>query len=103
MITARDTTTQVIDVPVTNLGPGVIDALSIRSGPDPGGWIEAEIVAGATATPAVLRLTVRPALTQPVPGSGVAITLSGRSAFATTLPGNRQEVTLPIILHRRFP
>jgi Invasin, domain 3 len=101
-ITARDTTTQVIDLPITNLGPGVIEDLRIDGGGGVGGWVETQIV-GGTTTPAVLRLTVRPARSEPTPEQQDAVWLTGRSLFVTGQDGNRQEVTLRILLHRRFP
>jgi len=100
-LTARDTTTQVIDVPLGNLGPGSITGLQLanyESAP----WISYEVLAGGTATPAVMRVTVHPALAPPLTSSHHAILISGRGEYQT-FSGTRQEIQLNVVLHRLFP
>ncbi len=65
---AADTTTFTFDVPIRNLGGGEIGGLVTDVQPsgnfpsDPFDWVESALVGGATATPATLRLTLRPGL-----------------------------------------
>ncbi|MBK7908658.1 MAG: hypothetical protein IPJ78_19210 [Gemmatimonadetes bacterium] len=102
-VAARDTSPITVDVPITNLGAGAITGLNASGLDNASDWVSGEFLGGTTAAPAVLRLTIRPALAPPIPTSSRELEIGGVSTVFTGRNSNLESVRLLLILHRRFP